>query len=107
MKHVTIVEIKVKGCGGCSCSYLGSQTAHYVINAERDSKRVRSVLKKDITEVLKEMTFEEDRDRLLPKVDQMVTALIEDDKTINLNRAASTTWKIVNDDEWTTYYPAR
>jgi len=100
--ELTVIEIMTRGmgCGGC-CELK----FHCIIEGAPNSNNVKEVVKEDIIDTLKNRTFKEDEERLLPKVDKLVKQLIEDGE-LDLDKEADTTWKIMNS-EWTRYYPKK
>lgn len=103
MEYITIIEIHERniGCGNC-----GDQKYHLVIAAERDSKRVRDILIEHLLDIINVLAWDNKKEGLIAKIDEMVDSLVNDYEEINLEDA-DTTINIINEDEWTTYFPAR
>lgn len=105
--ETVIVEIKIQANGHCGyCENI----IYCVIKGSRTGRKIRKVIKEDILEVLEHLAYKEDKERLLPLIDNMINDLLIKNKKINLNKEAGTTYRIVKrkvenlDEELTSYY---
>ena len=104
MKEFTILEIT--GAGGCGC--CGSSQSYYaIIEGSRESDNVKSVIKEDIIDCIKQIVCEDEQKEILLEVDNLVSNLIEMEIDEIDIPEIDFTWKIINEEEWTGYYPAK
>jgi len=99
--NLTIVEVVYRGpaCGGGCCV---EQKSHYII--EGNEERVKEVIKEDLLELIDNATFDEDKERLLPKIDEMIEDLVENQEMINLRAEAFTTIDIISSPDWVRFF---
>jgi len=105
MKDITIVKM-TGNMGGCGCSG-GSQSHHFIIEGRREDDNVKEVIKGDMIDCIKYLSCEDDKNKLLSKVNELIKDLIE----MNIDKIdipeIDLTWEIINEEEFTSFHPAR